>query len=767
MKHIAWIIALVFLWLPGPAVAQEAPAVIGRITAVFGGELLRYDTEAREWVQLVEDAPFGLDDALYSEERARAEIFIPNGTLVRLDGNTQILTLALEAQLTHLQLDGGLLRAISRENGAGIEILTRFGRVWVPSGAAADIAVDPRAASVTAVQGSVQVLTESGAAYPLAQGDALQVTEQAVSSIADARSPAWSDWNRTRDGLWAARSADTPSARHLPPGLTPYAHELDAHGEWRLVSYAGSRHWLWRPTRVTPAWAPYTHGRWVTWYGDPCWIPAEPFGYVTHHYGSWEFLNGLWFWVPPGLGVSISLGYGWYPGRVGWVSYGAFIGWYPLLWHEPWYAHRRWGAHSLPHASYRIVRHHHAPRAVVVEHRHFHHGRSYADWRHQQAAPSHFKPHRGPHQIAALGKDPRRFYAKGTPAIRIPDRTVTTGVQQAIALKHQRPDRFRPATAESRHRSYPGVATVAGPPPSRQGVDLGPGRNRPDRQPHPNAHGAQHGNAGETRGLDQAPRRESQGPANIAGAIRTDRPDPTARHQMRAGTPGRPHLDPDSPRSSGRERRAMPPAPPRRQERGDRPRASTETATPRHDQGTRFAPEPERRSAAPPAMNSPIAPGRTPWARPNRSLAEESPRQPPPPAAASETRPAPFPARQNPWSRPGRSLAEESPRQPPPPAAVSGNGPVSFPARPHQSMANESPRQAPPRAATFTSRTGPRSREVSPATEAGGASPLPRQEFSRGSNAPSPHRGVFGGQGQRRGSEFRGGAGGHSGQNRP
>ncbi len=50
-------------------------------------------------------------------------------------------------------------------------------------------------------------------------------------------------------------------------------------------------------------------------------IPAEGFGYLTHHYGDWIFIGGIWYWAPPvslwtvDLGM-LDVGFFWYPGRV-------------------------------------------------------------------------------------------------------------------------------------------------------------------------------------------------------------------------------------------------------------------------------------------------------------------------------------------------------------------------------------------------------------------------------------------------------------------
>lgn len=56
--------------------------LVGHISHVEG-QLLRYVSEDEDWVATVKDAPFGLDDALYSDETSKAEFILPNNTWVR------------------------------------------------------------------------------------------------------------------------------------------------------------------------------------------------------------------------------------------------------------------------------------------------------------------------------------------------------------------------------------------------------------------------------------------------------------------------------------------------------------------------------------------------------------------------------------------------------------------------------------------------------------------------------------------------------------
>ena len=54
------------------AAAQQEPVLVGRISYIEG-QILRYVPEIKDWVIVTKDAPFGLEDALYSDSSTKAE----------------------------------------------------------------------------------------------------------------------------------------------------------------------------------------------------------------------------------------------------------------------------------------------------------------------------------------------------------------------------------------------------------------------------------------------------------------------------------------------------------------------------------------------------------------------------------------------------------------------------------------------------------------------------------------------------------------------
>ncbi len=386
--------ALVFEHFTAPPVSfareQEDIVLVGRISHVEG-ELSRYIPEEQEWVETFRDAPFGLHDALYAGDGARAEFIMPNNTWVRIDQNTHIQMILLTEELTEVDVPLGVARFHNRSSRGVIKGATPFGEARGGPGTIFDLYVGEQSAEILVLKGRVDFFHER-------DGKLHQVAEEQGSIIADSsrvtsgtRTVAgnWDQWNAERDRHWTRRvEVQGDSARYLPEGLRYDARDLDDHGRWERVYYDGSYHHLWRPTRVHRGWSPYTEGRWITYYGDQCWIPHEPFGYVTHHYGSWVHIGSFWYWAPPvyrsraRVVSPLSITFSWYPGRVGWIHSGMHVGWVPLAPYEVYYSHRYWGPRTVVvnqvnvfRSPIHIHRYRHLDRAVIIRHKDFYRGK--------------------------------------------------------------------------------------------------------------------------------------------------------------------------------------------------------------------------------------------------------------------------------------------------------------------------------------------------------------------------------------------------------
>jgi hypothetical protein len=351
------LLAFSLLLVPtSPALALQTPteqsSLVGHITHIEG-DLLRYTPDGDEWVGTVKDAPCGIDEMLYANTDSRAELIMPNRTWVRLGNETHLSITEIGNDLTEIDIESGTVRLYNKSSVATITASTPFGKIKAPPQTTCDLYLEDDSIVITTLKGSIDFLhVANNTHYGITAGtQSIKADFNQATTSEELLDDSWHSWNAERDGLWDERFAeqeDSPS--YLPDNLQYESYVLEENGTWENVYYEGSYRYFWRPRCVAYGWSPFTVGRWTIWYGDHCWIPCEPFGYITHHYGNWVYLDGCrqWYWAPPVCGRKsfYSIGSSWYPGRVAWIYRGSYIGWTPLAPFEPYYSCRYWGPRS-------------------------------------------------------------------------------------------------------------------------------------------------------------------------------------------------------------------------------------------------------------------------------------------------------------------------------------------------------------------------------------------------------------------------------------
>ncbi len=381
---LGWLVCLfsAFLVMAPLSAAADAPAMtVGRIFHVEGN-LLRYVPEEKDWVAVVRDAPFGAEDTLSSGSNGMAELIVPNGIWIRIGNGTQVKFITLDDDLAEMDVASGMARFYSKGSQAAIKVTSSFGYVMADPGMIFDLYAGENSIEVVAIKGTVTfVHSATDAKYEVAAGTpSILADTRHVSSGEGTVDPDWNRWNMIRENFWLAKSeARGPSVEYLPPNLHYEAYTFEENGRWEMVSYEGVVRWFWRPTTVAVGWSPFTMGRWMDWYGDQTWVPAEPFGYTTHHYGNWIHVKNYWYWAPPVVSLRVGfplldLGFFWSPGRVSWIHSGLYVGWVPLAPRETYYSHRHWGGpHTVVVSNVNINRinisvrnHTYAGHAIII-----------------------------------------------------------------------------------------------------------------------------------------------------------------------------------------------------------------------------------------------------------------------------------------------------------------------------------------------------------------------------------------------------------------
>ena len=170
--------------------------LVGRISDVEG-QLLRFVPAEKDWVATVKNAPFGMDDALYSDQNGKAELIMPNNTWVRIGGSTQIQLIALKTDVTEVDLASGVARFYNKSSNALIKATTPFGYVVAQPGSTFDLYVGDQSAEVIALSGKVDFIhAGDNARYEVVHGSSSVIADASQVGTGEASvDENWDDWN--------------------------------------------------------------------------------------------------------------------------------------------------------------------------------------------------------------------------------------------------------------------------------------------------------------------------------------------------------------------------------------------------------------------------------------------------------------------------------------------------------------------------------------------------------------------------------------------
>lgn len=330
------LLALILLICSEAAAANIEPVRVRHVE----GEILYRTPDSGGWLAATVNVPLDEGDSVWCPDGSRAELQLPDGTLVRVNGGSQLNLLAIEEDFFHLNLASGRLYVRTPPGSRSDFLQIDADDTTVLPAGRTRLRLDMLA------NGQEDVSIFKGSAYVEGNGSRTRVRAGEHIALDDGRSELlplnppdmWESWNMDRDALYLAPQK---AEAYLPEELRNYSGELDANGRWVSVPEYGM---VWRPTVVlVDQWSPYSNGRWI-WRGNEyVWIAEESWGWVPYHYGRWAVIASLgWCWVPPLRGDVY-----WGPGYVGWYTSGSYVGWTPLAPGEIFYGYGYYGRHSV------------------------------------------------------------------------------------------------------------------------------------------------------------------------------------------------------------------------------------------------------------------------------------------------------------------------------------------------------------------------------------------------------------------------------------
>lgn len=336
MKRIIWI-CLVVLFI-APTLSQAG--ILGPVSIRYtDGDVMFRTPDDDEWLPAATNTPLDEGDAVWCPDDSRVEIQLPDGSIVRLDGGSQLDLIANEDGFTHLHLASGRLYIRTSQTSGNNSLQIDADDTTVVPAARTRLRIDmlPNNQEDVSIFKGTAYVEGNGSRTKVRAGEQIALEEGHNELLSLNPSDDWEYWNVDRD---RAQSRSARSDSYLPDELRGHSADLDANGTWERVPEYGM---VWRPTvMLSDDWAPYRSGRWI-WKGDDyVWISYENWGWVPYHYGRWAVVSGLgWCWVPPTRGDVY-----WGPGYVGWYTAGNNVGWTPLAPGEIYTGRRYYGSQS-------------------------------------------------------------------------------------------------------------------------------------------------------------------------------------------------------------------------------------------------------------------------------------------------------------------------------------------------------------------------------------------------------------------------------------
>jgi hypothetical protein len=263
--------------------------------------------------------PLGPGDTIKTSDSRRCEVQFDNGTIVRLDLNTDLKIETILAQslstakkLSNLLLAKGQIYVMyNKYNSLEIfQVITPGAAVKLDHNAVAFIKVTEGGnADVQVERGKVNLLygpdkfhiyqtkIRQNQRFIASEDD--QVRPEEYTVLSDFKS-----WNESINKDFAAlhEASFLPKPiQKLPKAVFYFAQKFgNIYGEWVWHDLYG---YVWRPNYNDyypwGGWTPYYYGNWASYQNQLFWIPDEPWGWVPYHLGIWMWdKNKGWLWIP-------------------------------------------------------------------------------------------------------------------------------------------------------------------------------------------------------------------------------------------------------------------------------------------------------------------------------------------------------------------------------------------------------------------------------------------------------------------------------------
>ncbi len=316
----------------GPYEESDEPTrAFARVRSADGG--LKVQREQGFAEQLRANDSIFIGDQPETAETQRAEIQLPDGTLLRLDhsSSVELYDLAFAASpddRTIVALRWGRIQAdiADPRDGDAFRIDSPAASIYPLKRSSLRVDIEPdETTRITVERGRVEVAGQGGSVI-LRAGERTRVragqSPQRPYDVILRLRDGFGMWIDSRVESYALDRAPGAEYEALPEEVRPYYAELSRNGQWVQDDDYG---WVWNPS-VDDDWRPYERGEWDEGPSGPVWYGYEPWSWSVYRYGRWDFRFGIgWVWIPGRI---------FRPSHVRWYYGPDYVGWCPLGYYD-------------------------------------------------------------------------------------------------------------------------------------------------------------------------------------------------------------------------------------------------------------------------------------------------------------------------------------------------------------------------------------------------------------------------------------------------
>ena len=315
-KHLMVLMMLVFsfVFTAGKLAAADDDngSIYGHISYIEGNpKVIRADQTQED---AVINLPIAPGDLLQTDEESRCELQFDNGTVMRLDKQSQlkvttVLAKSLTSQwkITTLELQQGKLYSINQSyNRECFQVITPNTAIYLKNNSMTTIMLKNGETYLACDRGKFEVMY-GGEVKNLKQdtvrkGDGYIVTADnkfIKNEKRDIDFLAWNEYiNRNFKDLHYGISKVPKKLYKYSKGLVTWAEKWSSLvGEWVYDDLFG---YVWKP--LDPRYAHpgrlFFNATYTTINGQTFLVPNEPWGWVPAHMGTWVWMKWGWTWIP-------------------------------------------------------------------------------------------------------------------------------------------------------------------------------------------------------------------------------------------------------------------------------------------------------------------------------------------------------------------------------------------------------------------------------------------------------------------------------------